>query len=476
MSRVREHEARFRTRILISLLATSLLVGPYADATPQHQTRTKDLRAETAVGSRTVLVEGRGMVLKVEPGQGDRAIVEASVEYWSDDEGWMQSMEAEYDVQVSERNDRVKFDFTGPPKGETEGFWQWLFGGSDYSWSLDVLLTLPAGTSLEVENAYGSVSVDGLRGDVAVASSSGEVTLWDVGSVSVENSYAPVRIERASGRVVVASSSAAVSIEAVTGGVEARSSYAEMRIVDVEGDVDADMSSGELEIRDVRGDVRSRNSYSRAMVADVTGDLDHETSSGEVEIRDVDGTVRATNSYGAMSLASTGAADLGNSSGSVSAMDVTGPLTITNSYAPVTVADVDGDVRIDSSSAGVEVRNVQGGVEVKTSYDGVEIEGVGGPVRVRNSSGRVKVTGFRGDALSAEHTLETSYAGIEVVWPAGTDVGIDARCTYGSMVSEIGGAVEQSSSGARHTLRREGTGGAHLRLVTSSGSINILER
>lgn len=441
------------------------------EAPPQAHTRTKNLSRSFEVGGRTVSVVGQGMDLRVRAGDGDRATVDATLEYWSDSEEWMDAIAEQYDVSIEERSDSVKIDFGDMPERHRGGLLRRIFGGDDYSWSLDVVLTVPAGTALDIDNRYGPVDVDGIGGDLNVVNSSGEVTVRDAAATRIENTYAAVQVSDVSGPLTVRSGSAEVTIDGAAAGVDASTSYAALHIQNVIGDVVAEASSGTLEIRHVEGDVRSRNTYARATIEDVAGRLDHETSSGEVQIRDVGGDVHAVGSYAAMTVERVGAVEARNGSGAVTVAAARGDVTVSNSYAPVRLRDIGGAVRVDSSSAGVEIENAAGGVDVTTSYDGVHIRGVGGAVRVRNGSGRVSVEGFRGDAVNAAHDIETSYAGIEIVWPADTEVGIEARSTYGGIDSEIGGAV--ASSGSRHELNRESAGGGQLHLVTSSGSIRI---
>lgn len=475
-----EDARKSRGPLLSLALGILLLASPAAraaevprEAPPQARTRTKDLSRALTVDGRTVVIRGQGMDLRVEAVRGDAPSMTATLEYWADNDEWMKAVAERYDVTIRERPDRLEIDFGDLPERGGGNWLRRLFGNGNYSWSLDVHVTVPAGTALEIENRYGPVEVRDVGGALTLVNSSGEVTVAGSGAATIENTYASVAVEDARGPLSIRGGSAEVTVDRAAAGVDAVTSYAALRIRDVTGDVEAEASSGALEVLRVEGDVRTRNTYAEAVIEDVGGALDHETSSGEVRVRGVAGRVRAVGSYGSMTLERVGPAEIRNGSGAVTATGVGGDLTVANSYAPVRIRDVAGTVRVDSSSAGVEIEDVDGGVEVTTSYDGVRIRGVGGPVRVRNGSGRVTVEGFRDAALGAAHDIETSYAGIEIVWPGSAEnIAIEAQCTYGSIHSELGGAVD--ASGSRQTLSREGSGGASLRLVASSGSIRIL--
>ena len=97
---------------------------------------------------------------------------------------------------------------------------------------------------------------------------------------------------------------------------------------------------------------------------------------------------------------------------------------------------------------------------------------VGGAIRIRNQSGRVRVSGLHGAALTAEHSIETSYANIEVEWPDSTPLAFDAKCTYGRIRSDFEGRLEAQSSSSRR-FTSEASGGGRMTLIVTNGSITL---
>lgn len=429
---IRARKTRLPAAAAVLILA---LPSPAGAAPQQGATRTKDLSRTLPVRGRAVAIDGYGMELRVEPATGDEAAVAARLEYWSSSQEWMRAVAENYDVEIRESAGRVEIDFPEMSSRDGGGWLRRLLADESRSWSIEVTLTVPAGTALEIDNRYGSVKVAGVGGDLTVHSASGPVEVDGSAHTRIENTYAPVRVSG------------------------------------VTGDVQAEVGSGALTIRNVTGDVRSRNTYARATIEDVSGRVDHETSSGEVAIRRVAGSVRVVGSYGSMEIEDVGDAELRNGSGAVTVNGARGDVRIANSYAPVRARRVAGSLVVDSSSASVQAEDVGGDVEIVTSYDGVQVRGIGGALSVRNGSGRVSAEGFRDAALTASHVIETSYAGIDVVWPAGAPVDVTAECSYGEISTDLGGAI--ATSGARQTLRLEAQGGARLRLVSSSGAVRI---
>jgi DUF4097 and DUF4098 domain-containing protein YvlB len=113
---------------------------------------------------------------------------------------------------------------------------------------------------------------------------------------------------------------------------------------------------------------------------------------------------------------------------------------------------------------------------VRTSYDAVELRGVGGAVTVINQSGAVSVSGLTGAALSAYHTIETSYADIAVDFPAAAAApSFELETTYGRITSDFDGAREER--GSRQMMLGEGEeGGATLSLTARNGNISLRRR
>ena len=170
-----------------------------------------------------------------------------------------------------------------------------------------------------------------------------------------------------------------------------------------------------------------------------------------------------------------GIVEIENSSGSVTISNTEADVTIQNSYAPVRASNIAGDLVVDSSSSAVTARDIGGNVEISTSYAGTDVQNAGGAIRIRNQSGRVTVAGLHGAALTSEHSIETSYANIDVAWPGSTPLAVDAECTYGRIKSDLEGRLEEPSSSSRR-FTSDATGGGRMTLVATSGSITLEQR
>jgi DUF4097 and DUF4098 domain-containing protein YvlB len=370
------------------------------------------------------------MELRVETIDSDQATLTVDLEFWSGSEEWMDLVEEEFDVTVDERSSVIDISGGRMPERD-ESWWRRVFGGSrEVSYALDVVLRVPAGTELRLENRYGDIDVEDIVGALEVDNSSGEVRITNSGATTVANSYGPITVTN-SGELRVRGSSSAVNVIGVTGDADIETSYDELVVEDVSGTLRAVASSGTLRATNIGGRADITNSYSPVEVRNVA-ELRLRSSSSKVTVTEVRGDADLTTSYDELTAETIGGLlEIDNSSGAVTVDDARSDVTVRNSYAPVRISNVTGSLIVDSSSSAVTVRDIEGDVEIATSYAGAEVRGAAGRVEVRNQSGRVNISDLRGAALTAEHTVRTSYANIELDWPSATPLAIDAECSYG---------------------------------------------
>lgn len=148
--------------------------------------------------------------------------------------------------------------------------------GRDHA-SLDLVVEVPAGLSMVVEDSSGDVYVRGVAA-LDLSDSSGDVDVADAAG--------PVRVRDSSGDVLVRAVAGGVVIEDSSGGVDVRTVAGSVL-------VNAD-SSGDIEVSDVQGDVVVRRDSSGDIRATrVRGDFVVERDgSGSIRHDEVSGTVR----------------------------------------------------------------------------------------------------------------------------------------------------------------------------------------
>ena len=139
--------------------------------------------------------------------------------------------------------------------------------GLNRAW-VELEITTPTRTRLELHSGSGSVDVRGLRGDAKVVSGSGSLTIADM-----------------TGDVDVHSGSGSLAIANVTGRIEADSGSGSMTIVNVTGEIGAHCGSGGIDVRQAAGPARlGTASGSIDYQGTPQGDCRYETTSGSVRL------------------------------------------------------------------------------------------------------------------------------------------------------------------------------------------------
>jgi len=508
---------------LVLLLAASiaaLYAGPSVAAPTgsrpglqaEQDTRTKHLEEEAVVDRRAVRVDATASSLEISVGAGDRLRVVADLEYWSNESEWMEAVDEEVTLGLRETPTRIEIEPTELPELGRQGWLERLFRSRRISYDLTLTITVPEGTPLEVENRYGDVTVENVRGALTIGNTSGSVVVSGTrGETRLMNRYGDLAVDDVDGALAADVGSGEVEVSGVTGEAEIRGRYGDVTVRDVGGTLDLqagsadvlvesvgsariassygdtvvrgvagpleiDVTSGSLTVSGVEGRLDAANSYADVDVEDVEGDLVYRGSSVSGSLRRIGGRAEVTGSYGDLVLEKIGGTlDVRNTSGGVTVTDA-GATTVEGSYAPIRLRRIRGDLRVTANSAAVVAREITGAVSIRTTYDSVRIEGAGGAVTVINQSGRVEVAGLTGDALTAAHRVETSYADVEITWPSAAELQYRLASTYGDIRGDLPGTSEERGSRRVKEGRTAEAPLARLDVSVQSGSITVRRR
>jgi hypothetical protein len=139
----------------------------------------------------------------------------------------------------------------------------------------------------------------------------------------------------------------------------------------------------------------------------------------------------------------------------------------------VRASRIDGSLTAESSNGGVQASGVTGGASVRTSFGGVMLDGVGGAVDVDNQNGSVEVRA-EGRAGCQPITARTSFSVLRVYVPDGENYDVEARTSFGKVISEHSISVSGEVGGSS-LMGKIGAGGCVLRLTNSNGNVEILK-
>ena len=254
---------------------------------------------------------------------------------------------------------------------------------------IDLELTLPAGTRLELQSGSGDVSVEGPFGDTRAAS--------DYGDLAVKG----VR-----GALIVKSSSGAIHASEIQGAsLNLDTSYGDIVLARAQsGRVDVHTSSGSIDASEIQADLaRLTTDYGDVRVHTLKGDLETKTSSGGITLAEVQGSCKAHSDYGDVEAAGVFRAfALSSSSGAVHGIaqagsTLAGGWELTSDYGEVSLQlpaglSFDLDATTDYGEVSAELPGTLGGTKGDETHKLHGAVGGGGPrLRLHSSSGDVEI-------------------------------------------------------------------------------------
>jgi Putative adhesin len=254
---------------------------------------------------------------------------------------------------------------------------------------IDLELTLPAGTRLEIHSGSGDVSVQGPFGDTNASSDYGDVAASGI-----------------RGALIVKSSSGSIHASEIQGpSATLGTEYGDVALSLVRSSrLDVHTSSGSIDASEVEAEAaRIRTDYGDIRVRQLKCDLESQTSSGSIAIADLRGACRAHSDYGDVEAAgSFRGLELSSGSGSVHGRALPGSALadgweLRSDYGEVALQLPEGlsfdlDATTDYGEVHADLPGALGGAkgdETKHLHGAV---GGGGPkLRLHSSSGDVEI-------------------------------------------------------------------------------------
>lgn len=157
---------------------------------------------------------------------------------------------------------------------------------------VEFVIKVPDEYNVDLSTQGGSISIEGLQGEIDVDTSGGSLRFRDiVGNIKGRTSGGSIDVVKADGRVRVYTSGGSIDVEQVTQSVDVETSGGTIHISEVGGDVDAQTSGGSIRIEDVAGGIDASTSGGsvRARLSEQPGgDVTLSTSGGGVTVQIAD--------------------------------------------------------------------------------------------------------------------------------------------------------------------------------------------
>jgi DUF4097 and DUF4098 domain-containing protein YvlB len=384
-----------------------------------------------------------------------------------------------------------------------------FLGFNNVSYSVRYELTIPESAPLEVRNAFGAVSVTGLKANGDIKTSHGALSFRDGrGMQRLGNAFAGVELAGNAGDVVIETTNGGVKAADVTGALTVTDRFASVSAERIGRDVTITNTNGAVDISDCGGAGTVRNAFGNVTARNIRGDLAVHNGNGKVEASDVKGMADLNTSFGEVRFHDIGRGlSVQANNSQIEGSKIKGQTKIENSFGRVSVADVDGGVHVRSGNGEVSVTGIRGDASLRTSFAAVEASNIAGTLTVEDSNGSVKATNLQSasvktsfggvvlqkvagaievnnqngtvEASSNTQTgcqpivIHTSFSPIRVHLNGNPSYRVTATTSFGNIRSDF--PLTVSGSLSDHSLNGTmGDGRCELRLTDNNGTIEIL--
>lgn len=386
------------------------------------------LVSATAEESKTIKIDTKKPVtLSVNDDAGDVSIVGADVEAVE-----IQIVKTGYgstDARAEEALKGIKFDIK--QNGNTITLNYELDGRQTREVNtVDLIITVPTETEVELDNGFGVVDVADLNGDVDISG--------DFGDVTVKNIEGALVVDNASGEVEIS------NVDAGSQDVRIESDFGKVTLEKVNGkDINIDSNSGSLNLSNVRatGEIFTGSDF---------GNITFENgSAASVTVDSNSGVVTLTK------------------------VNIRGALVITCDFGDVELAQTKaGSYDIDSNSGGITVDGAKGSLKVHADFGSISIKNAEDvTLDLRSNSGGIDFSGSLG---AGPHSVQSDFGSVTLAIPADSALNVELKTDFGSISSDI--PITVTLTGDVQKNQQNGTmngGGEELFVRTNNGPIEI---
>lgn len=384
------------------------------------------LVSATAEESKTLKIDAeKPVTLNVNDDAGDVSIVGADVEAVE-----IQIVKTGYgstDARAEEALKGIKFDMK--QNGNTITLSYELDGRQSREVNtVDLIITVPTDTEVELDNGFGVVNVEDLNGDVDISG--------DFGDVTVKNIEGELVVDNASGEVKIS------NVDAGSQDARIESDFGKVTLEKVNGkNINIDSNSGSLNLSNVRatGEIFATSDF---------GNITFENgSAASVTVDSNSGVVTLTK------------------------VNIRGDLVITCDFGDVDLVQTKaGSYDIDSNSGGITLDGVKGSLKAQTDFGNITIENAEEvTLDLKTGSGGIEFSGSLG---KGPHSVQSDFGGVSLTLPADSALNVELKTDFGSISTDIPITI----TGDTQKNQQNGTmngGGEELFVRTNNGPIEI---
>lgn len=233
-----------------------------------------------------------------------------------------------------------------------------------YSIQVDYVIKVPEIMSVEIENKFGYVLVDGIGLSAAVKNPNGNTELKNIGGdIKVDSSFGNVTAENVSGKAEIDLKNGSQTLKNIEGSLIASNTFGSIEVDNVRGDATLSASNGDINAKSIGGKLKVNGKFSKMNLIDISGNSDIEGGNGDIYLEEAGGDVRIRNSFGRI--------DVVNANKAIDLKGGNGDITLETSKI------IEKDVNISNKFGDVLIKipeNQNGSFDLKTSFGSVNSE------------------------------------------------------------------------------------------------------
>jgi DUF4097 and DUF4098 domain-containing protein YvlB len=300
--------------------------------------------------------------------------------------------------------------------------------GRDYRFTTDMEVYVPKKSAVEVQNAFGGVTVAGLEGNLDLESSQRLLEVRDcIGTFRIANRYGESRLTNLTGNLTI-DASGRVTAEGIKGDVDVRNERAQIVIRQVEGKVTVAGEEGSVTVERVSKPVVIDARGSQVTAEGLQDSLKITGSHRRIQVTDVAGGVTLISEYGRPALNKIkGNVDISSNSDQINLDDIGGSVKVKAQGSYLRVNMVGGPVEIETTRKEVNLNNLSQGCRVTNEFGDVTLSLVElgkDPISIKNRNGDITVflpptAAFQLDATARNGRVTSDFPGLELPAEAG---------------------------------------------------------
>ena len=333
--------------------------------------------------------------------------------------------------------------------------------GERHEYEQDLDRAFPAGTTLNVDNPHGDVTITGKSGDDKIhIVVNKQVYSWNGNDASSRADQIAPRLNLFGGTLTVSvpsmnSASADLSITVPDyGQTTINANHGAVTVSDMRAAVNITANHGDVELDRIAGpvNVHTSSNSSDFSAHGVTGDLTLRGHADDLSLTDVAGAVSVEGEF----YGDTHLEHLGSTS------------SFRTSRTQFSFGKLDGMVDI-SSDEELTGSQISGPTELHTRSRNISLERLAGTVNISNSNGTVSLTAA---APLGNVTVNNSNGEVTVTVPEHAGVSVQTQAKDGSIQDDLDDTTIAETAVANHS-ETIGDGAARLNLFTTHADINI---